>query len=467
MLLGLAGALAIFAVVLAAYTGWSKVFGSERRTTAEIILSPRPDGEINPDLYGVNYVWHLVPESEFPDFSRTMHNDIGATLGRYPGGWAAELYDWDANCYGPGPDGSNVLPDIDMEALAQTPGVDPETFLSAFPRSSFVTPSAAAIFDPQAIAEVAQYLATLVSRYGQRVKIWEIGNEWWLQRGAKTDSVMRAQNLQRYAALVAAAAPAMKAADPSVTIYVTGEWTHPEDFATLRQLVGEQAWKAVDGSSIHPYCGNNDPETLCSLLPQRAQSIRAASSRDLIFASEWSLGPKVTTDDFGIRNANQMIGAFRFLVDARIQAATYWPAVRSVPEIVLTSRAYTRTFATGMLFSLMSRYYRGSPVATSGSLPSAAARSDAGTSLFIATMGSRFKKVQIPLLGTGLNQVVSAKVLYAKDIENPKRARLAKLRALPVQMLNGKGGGLVVECDINPGTSGRGAGWEIIHLVLN
>jgi hypothetical protein len=433
---------------------------------AQITLSANPSAPISPDLYGVNYVWHLIPATEFARFVAIMRNGVGATLMRYPGGWAAEAYDWDNNTYRVGPEGETAVPNLDASSLIGTPGIDPKSFLSAVPTASFVVPSAQAIRDPAQLTATAETSARLAARYGGRVGIWEIGNEWWLQRGAKNNAEVRAENLERYAALVAKTAPAMKAVAPKISLYVTGEWTHPEDFATLRRLVGQRAWSAVDGVSIHPYCGNLDPETLCSRLPQRAQAIRANAGKDLIYASEWSLGTKVTDNNYGIRNANQMVAAVRALAEARIQTAAYWPAVRSVPETALVSKTYDRVFATGMLFDWMSRYYRGVMIPTAGPLPSAAARYQGETTVFIATMGSTFTRVRIPLGGTGLNRVNDAQVMYADDPDDPNPSRMAKIRPLPTRIITSKNGATAVECDLSPSGPDRGSGWEILRITM-
>ena len=294
--------------------------------------SPMPIGHA---LFGVNYVWHLVPETAFPAFGATLRS-IGASLVRYPGGWAAERYDWRDNGWtGDKPPESG-------------PGVDPETLLGALPEASFVTPSLPAIRDPDRIEALSELTAGLVRRFGGRVHLWEIGNEWWLQRGAKHDPEQRARNLAAYAALVARVAPAIKRASPDAVVFATGEWTRPEDFATMREMAGA-AWGAVDGLSIHPYCGTLDPQTLCSLLPSRAAAIRSAGGRTRLYASEWSLGTRVTEDDWGIRNANQTVDAFTWLIAAGIGEAAYWPPMRGSPRIALMSADGEAT-ATGRLF---------------------------------------------------------------------------------------------------------------------
>ncbi len=464
---GLALVVIAYLVVLVSRAILSTSARAQSRQVAQITLQSKTLGAIDPGIYGVNYVWHLVPASDFPRFATLMRDPVGATLVRYPGGWAAESYDWSTNTYvAKGPDAPSALPDLDGDALAKAPGVDPETFLSNVPAATFVTASAPAIRDPAEIPAIAATAANLVKRYGERVKRWEIGNEWWLQRGAKHDPVTRQENLERYAALVAVAAPAMKAADPKIELYVTGEWTQPDDFATLRRLVGEAAWATVDGLSIHPYCGDSDPDTLCSRLPDRVARIRALTGKDAIYASEWALGTKVTKDDYGIRNANLMVTAFRTLAQARIQSAAYWPPVRAVPEIALLSRDYDRAFATGMLFGWMSHYYGGVALDTSGPLASAAARSDDGTTLFVATGDSQYGALKIPLGGTGLSQVVSAEVMFSDQPNDPNRSRFAKTRPLPTRMVTGPDGAPVVECDLNPGTQGRGTSAEILRITL-
>jgi len=439
---------------------------AQRAGTAQITLSSAPAGPISPNIYGVNYVWHLIPATDFARFVGTMQNGVGTTLMRYPGGWAAEAYDWDNNTYRVGPNGETAVPNLEADSLVGSPGIDPKSFLSVVPSASFVVPSASAIKDPTQVAATAQTSASLAARYGGRVGIWEIGNEWWLQRGAKNNAEIRAENLMRYAALVAQTAPAMKAAAPKIALYVTGEWTHPEDFATLRRLVGPRAWSAVDGVSIHPYCGNLDPDTLCSRLPERAQAIRAAAGKTLIYASEWSLGTKVTSNDYGIRNANQMIAAFRALAEARIQTAAYWPPVRSVPGTVLVSKTYDRVFATGMLFKWMSQYYRGALIPTTGPLPSAAARYHGETTIFIASMGSKFARVRIPLAGTGLNKVEDAEVMFADNPDDPDPSRMAKTRPLPTRILTGKDGALTVECELGVSAARPSPSWDILRITL-
>jgi hypothetical protein len=415
---------------------------------AEITLTMTPIGEISPLLYGMNYVWHMVPASEFRQFDAAMTNIAHYTLARYPGGWAGEWYDWSSN------------QEIGGKAHPVAPGIDPETFLATVPQASFVTHSLPAVKDPSQIGKVVEHAAGLVRRYGARVKLWEIGNEWWLQRAAKNRPAIRQENLAGYAALVAAAAPAMKQVDPSIQIFATGDWVEPREFATLRELAGP-GWAAVDGISVHTYCGNVEPETLCSKIVERANTIRSLTGKDKIYDSEWHIGPKLSKDDFGIRNANQMVIGLRTLAQARIYAAAFWPPVQAEPEIVFTSPDFKQPYASGLLFGWMSRYYRGQALPTAGDLPAAAARSGDGVTLFVASLDAGPRLVRIPLAGTGLSRVVSAEVMFAADDSDPDRSRSAQI--VPLQATAGQN---TVEFQINPGTQGRGRGWEIARITL-
>lgn len=422
---------------------------------AHLTVAAAPAIPIDPRLFGVNYVWHLVPASVFPAFSAAMRGPVGATLMRYPGGWAAERYDW----------ASNTESELSDSQAAHGPGVDPATFLAVAPAASFVTPSVAAIRDPEQVEPVVQLSAGLVHRFAGRVGLWEIGNEWWLQRGAKHDPAIRAQNLAAYAALVARAAPAMRAAAPGARIYATVEWTHPEDVATLRSLVGPAGWAAVDGISIHPYCGTLEAETLCSLLPERARQIRAAAGRTSLYASEWSLGPRVTADDFGIRNANQMVGAFTLLAEARLDAAAYWPPVRAVPGTALLSADCATVFATGALFGWMARGFRGTMLPSSGDLPAGIASQNGRLSLVVPSMGAGARTVTIDLPGQHVTRVAEAEVMHAADTDDPDQSRHVGVATLPATLRAGPAGPQL-RFTLNPGTPGRGAGWEIARVVL-
>ena len=421
---------------------------------SQITLSMSPVGDISPLIYGVNYDWDRVPEDEFLHFAATMREVAHYTLARYPGGWDAERYDWASN------------DEVDWQPRSGRRGIDPGTFLSVVPKSSFVIPSAEAIRDPSRIPEVVQEAVELVRRFGTRVNTWEIGNEWWLQGGAKRQPEIRQVNLAGYAKLLAAVAPALKALNAGIEIYATGDWTEPGEFATLRGLVGPRGWSTVDGISLHTYCGNVDPERLCSEIPERADAIRAITGKQKLYASEWSVARKLTSNDYGIRNANEMVAAIQDLALAHMTAAAYWPPARALPAITFVSYDFRRPYATGLLFGLMSQYYRGQALRTVGELPAAAARSGGSVTLVIASMDSGHRMVHLPLAGTGLTRVSAAEVMVAADPDDPNQSRFVQVTPLQTKVGRDAAGQSAVEFELNPGTPGRGSGWEIARVTL-
>ena len=414
---------------------------------AQVSLSMTPVAEISPLIYGVNYVWDSVPAEELRQFDAAMRSVARYTLARYPGGWAAEWYDWAANR------------EVGGRAYVERPGPDPASFLSVVPQASFIVPSAAAIRDPSQIPVLARYSADLVRRYGGRVTIWEIGNEWWMQRGAQRNPFARQQNLATYAALVAAVAPAMKAANPHIDIYATGDWVEPQEFRGLRDMVGA-AWSSVDGISIHTYCGELDPERLCSQILQRADTIRSVTGKTKLYDSEWARARRINAENYGMRNAYRMMDAIQDLAMARMTAAAYWPPTKAVPAIAFVSDDLRQAYATGAVFGWMSQYYRGQALRVSGELPAAAARSGATVTLFIAADATGHRIVRVPLAGTGLERVASAEVMFGA--EDPRRSWVVEVASLPTTL---RGGAL--ELELNPGTPGRGAGWEFARVTLD
>jgi hypothetical protein len=427
---------------------------AEAIPVSEISFSMQPVGAISPQMYGVNYVWHIVPSDEVRQFDAAMRTVAHYTLARYPGGWAAEWYDWSENRQFRG------------RGQPLRPGVDASTFVSLAPEVSFVLPSSEAIRDTSEAQNLAVLAVDLVRRYGARVKLWEIGNEWWLQRGGKRHPRARRQNLAAYAVLVAAVAPAMKSVNPSIRIYATGDWTAPEEFGVLRSLVGP-GWSSVDGISLHTYCGDLEPRSLCSDIPERANAIRALTGKQDVYASEWSVVPRQTADDYGIRNANRMVSAIQDLAFAHVRAAAYWPPVKVTPGIVFVSADYKQPFATGLIFGWMARYYRGEALRTDGDLPAAAAKSPEGVTLFIASMDRGHRIVRIALSGTGLTSVASAEVMFAPDPDDLDRSQIVRFVPLPTRLTHDAGGRTSIEFEFDPGTAGRGSNWEIARVTLH
>ena len=159
---------------------------------AEITFSMRPVAAISPLLYGVNYTWNTVPAEHFPGWETAMRTIAHYRLVQYPGGWNPEHYDWQFNRE---PSWHYFGLTNGFNAATQQPGIDPEGLYSLAPAVNFVTPSQRAIADPTATATLVATSAELVRKYGNRVKLWDIGNEWWIQRGGMKIPAIRQQNI--------------------------------------------------------------------------------------------------------------------------------------------------------------------------------------------------------------------------------------------------------------------------------
>lgn len=432
---------------------------ADRLPIATISIAMTPVAAISPYLYGINYDWNKVPAERFAGWNRALSSVAHYTLAHYPGGWNPEHFDWAANRE---PTWRNVNGN-GYDGIADHPGVDPDTFLAAVPQADFVTPSLPAIADPGRIPEVVAISRELVRRYGDRVKIWDIGNEWWLQRGGKRRPAIRAENLNRYAALVRAVVPAMKAADPSVHVYAGADWQDPEEFRALRRLVGPAAWAQLDGVSVHTYC--NGVEPTCGSIPGAADLIRTITGKDKIFDSQWFVTRRRVPDNFGIRNANYLVLAFQDLAFARMQGAIIWPVTDFIPELNFVAPDYSAPYASGVLFGWMAEYYEGQALRAAGDLPAVAAKSARGVTVFVPSESSGPRRVRVRLAGAGLGRVVSAQALYSPDPDDRVRSRVPLVASLPTS-LSRELDGAAVDFTVNPGGPGRGSSWEIVRVTL-
>jgi hypothetical protein len=418
-------------------------------------INPKPVTKISSDIYGVNHDWNKVSAEQAPEWIRFMKSTAGVKLMLYPGGWNPEHYDWLHNTEAAW---RNQLKN-GFDPATDRAGADPNTFLSMAPEVAFVTSSVAVINDPASLPDVVALSRDLVRKYGGQVSRWDIGNEWWIQRGGLRFPAILSEDLSRYAKLVAAVVPVMKAENPHISIFVNANWEHPEEYAEIRKLVGPEVWAQVDGVSIHSYCG---VQPTCDSIPAQADAIRQASGKDRIFDSQWMIRAKGLPDNYGIKNANRLVLALADLANARIEAAILWPVTSYIPELNFVSVDYKTAYASGILFGWMSKDFEGEALNTAGDVKAAVSKSGSIVHIILPSMKSGSMPIHIPLSGLGVKKVVSAEVLYSDDPENKHQGRLATVAPLPTQISSDH----VLMFTLNPGGQGRGNGWEIARITL-
>ncbi len=440
----------VLAACLAIHCLAATEFASSARADEVVTVINHEVTRINPKIYGVNYDWIAVPADQYGAYIQEMQDVAHFTLQIFPAGWDAENYDWDAN----------DTPRWVKRPIA--PGADPDRVIATSPAVAFILPSRDAVSNPDNISEEVGRSLSVVRRYGSRVRIWEIGNEWWLQSGAKRHPVIRQRHLQAYAELVAAVVPRIIAMEPQAEIYVMGDWLHPEDLAVMRRIVGEATWSQIRGIALHPYCRIDDPVMPCDQVPPSIAAVKSAAGKSSIFASEWNVTRAHGYWLFGMAHANEIGIQLGKMVLSGVDLAAYWPAFKFLPRSAFVSADYRRPETTGLLFGWLARYYRGSALQTSGSLPALAAVTKAELNVFVFSRDQARHTVTLVLpQGLDVRNTV-ARVMYTTS---PNGAGEPMVATLPVTSKSG-GDGTQVGFALNPGTPGRGSAWEIAHITF-
>jgi hypothetical protein len=106
-------------------------------------------------------------------------------------------------------------------------------------------------------AKFARFMSVVAKRYAGKVDGWEIWNEENLQRFWTSGP-----NPSAYAALLRAAYPAVKSADPAAKVVFGG--TAGNDYAFLEGVyaAGGKGYFDVLGTHPYPYCGSTNPEEI-------------------------------------------------------------------------------------------------------------------------------------------------------------------------------------------------------------
>jgi hypothetical protein len=205
---------------------------------------------------------------------------------------------------------TRIRNDLDWAGVETTPGVydfsaiDPlvEAADNAGLRLLFILDYGNALYGPTGAvvdepgrAAFAAFAAAAAARYAGRGVIWELWNEpnlpqfWSGPDGIGPDPLA-------YAALVATAAPAIRAADPDATILAGAVFMgFPQlivalggvggmDF--LRAIIDAGVLQQVDGLSIHAYRAGA-PETLASDVTAIRAAMGRRPRRRLLWVSEW------------------------------------------------------------------------------------------------------------------------------------------------------------------------------------
>jgi hypothetical protein len=107
-------------------------------------------------------------------------------------------------------------------------------------------------YPPANPSDFGDALAYLARRYGRRVAAWELWNE-----PNHADYFKASDPVASYAALVKAAYPAAKAADPGATI-IAGSLADA-DFDFTEALYGQGVKGSFDAWSVHPYSEDRSP----------------------------------------------------------------------------------------------------------------------------------------------------------------------------------------------------------------
>jgi hypothetical protein len=432
---------------------------------------------INRHLYGANNYWYNVPDTSFDAFAKSLIGNCGVTLMRFPGGFEAEHYNWSDNTL-----------DKSYRNYTATPGVTPEHILSAMGNGNvtFVvrTQDALEADTKESYQLWAKQAADLVTQYGSRVQDWQIGNEWYNVGGAhkRYDEFIR-----RYATLLSYFAPAMKEAAARkgyhVQLYITTNWGNAGEIAKMRAQVPAAAWADVDGLDIHVYTGR-DPwkDSPLARLPisgiqPAIAAMKKDSGKNLVYVSEWMATLHDDDGSGGLENANTMMTIAGEMARAGVTEGAYWPPVwpakangkRGAQEDTVTlvhdDPAYS-VDADGQAMKWLSLGYRGAALSTTvanSAVKSLAAKDGDQVTVFVMGGAVSNETERVQVTGFNWSHIVSAQVLYA----SPEHVDLgpalqSDISAKKVMV----GGHPAAEFVIDPSGPGRGAGWEIVKLVL-
>jgi exo-beta-1,3-glucanase (GH17 family) len=122
------------------------------------------------------------------------------------------------------------------------------------------------------------WLSQTVTRYRDRIRVWEVGNEpnlepFWNIPGAPGEASWN-EGIHRYVLHLAETYSTIKASDPSATVLLGGLSGHfMEQY--IDRLIDERAYRYFDAMNLHPYA--NNPQGVVARVRSALQHMSRAS----------------------------------------------------------------------------------------------------------------------------------------------------------------------------------------------
>ncbi|MDW8147888.1 MAG: beta-galactosidase [Roseiflexaceae bacterium] len=172
-------------------------------------------------------------------------------------------------------------------------------------------------------AAFARFASAVVTRYRDRVRFWQVWNEpenvrYWQPQ----------PDPAAYAALLRAAYPAIKAADPNAVVLSAG--VVPTNIGFIRAIAENGAWGSFDILALHPYVDPFSPENgqIGAGDVSAVKTLVEGLGRKPIWATEfgWSTGP-ADRDPRGVdeeTQANFLVRASTLLRAAGIEKVIWY-----------------------------------------------------------------------------------------------------------------------------------------------
>lgn len=436
---------------------------------------------ISPHLFGANNSWYWVPAARFNSFCKSLADNAGVTLLRFPGGFESEHYNWDDNSLNP-----------KYKHYTRVPGASPAQAIGDMGAGnvSFVVPTQDAFFAKSRPARQrwADEAGRLVRRYGGQVHDWEIGNEWYHFGGAPKHYHAY---LKRYCELVSNYVPVMgsaaKEAGHRINMYVSVNWVRPHDLVLMRKWIPPHIWKQFDGLNIHVYTGFRPgdkspyPPRPIGQVQDTIHELRTLSGKHLVYVSEWMADLRDNGHSGGLINAHYMLEIVGQFAAAGVQLAAYWPAVcpqflkdgarmpQSGTVTLVTDLPGFPVDADGQAMKWLSEHFRGHALQTRISGTSAKAISarmpDGKLTVFIMTgSGSPNQLLRVRVAGKAWNKITSAQIMWAGQGRMNRGS--ANISHLPTKIVRHEAS-KEVELIVNPGGVKRGTSWEVARLELS